>query len=120
MDAYTLGMQIVNRYGFEAEEQDTVQEVRIQTHWKKRAPFADEQELGITDAETRILILGRSRGTTELGSNFSINVTLENRVRVAGGIDWNETTNTPMFVRYADDLTAEYRRLVTNIGVRRY
>ena len=119
-DSYHIGLQIVNRYGYEIEEQDTVLEVRIQTHWKKRRPFNDEMELGITDAENRIIINGRNRGQTELGANYSINVTLENRVRVAGGVDWNETTNTPMFVRYADELTTEYRRLVTNIGVRRY
>ena len=120
LDALSIGRQIMDRYAYEIETLDTIPDIRVVTHWKQRRPFQDEAELGITAAESRMIISGRHRGQTEMGSFYAVTVTLENRVRVPSSPDWNESTNTPMFRAHADEITNEYRRLITNIGVRRY
>ena len=119
-DAVNTGMQIIGRYGYEIFESDSVNQVRIITHWKQRRPFADETALGVAAAESRITIVARPRGQTEMGAFYAVNIVIENRLRVGENPDWNESTNTALFRRWADDVTSEYRRLVTNIGVRRY
>jgi len=119
-DAVTLAEQVINRRGYEVEHVETTPEIRMLTKWKQRRPLADEQALGITAAESRIIVVGRQRGQTEMGSFYSINMTIENRVRVAGSPDWNEALNTEMFRAYADEISEDYRQLITNIGVRRF
>ena len=120
MDAVSLANQVLARKAYEVESSDTVPDIRIVTHWKVRQPFPDEAELGITNAESRIIVVGRRRGQTEMGAFYAITLQLENRVRVVSAPEWNEAANTPMFRAYADEIANEYRRLVTNIGVRRY
>ena len=119
-DALTIGHQIIGRYGYEVQEVDTTRQIRVLTHWKERRPFADELELGIDDAETRMVITGRPRSINQLGSFYALNVTIENRVRTPAEPNWNESRNTVMFRAWADELANEYKRLITNIGVRRY
>ena len=119
-DAVSLGLRIAQQFHYEIFQIDTVTEIRILTHWKTRRPFADELALGVTSAETRMLIVGRQRGHTDMGSIYNVNVTLENRVQVAGSEDWNESLNTEMFRRHADEITGEYRKLITAIGVRKF
>lgn len=119
-DALMIGQQIIGRYGYDVQNADTLREIRVLTHWKQRRPFADELELGIENAETRMLIVGRPRAINQMGSFYAMNVTIENRVRTPADTDWNESRNTPMFRAWADELANEYKRLITNIGVRRY
>jgi hypothetical protein len=45
---------------------------------------------------------------------------VENRVRLAQTVEWNEKTNTAMFRSYADSLTAMFKNELINIGVRVY
>jgi hypothetical protein len=118
-DAMTLSMRVIQQFQYEVFQVDTITEINILTHWKARRPFADELALGITAAESRLQIVGRRRGENDICRFYNINLTLENRVRVAGSADWNETTNTPMFTQRADEIVAEYRRRLSDIGVRR-
>jgi hypothetical protein len=119
-DAVTLAEQVINRYGFEVEHQQTEPDIRIVTHWKARAPLQDEATLGVTAAENRIIVTGRVRGMQELGALYNVNMVIENRVQVARGSEWNEALNTAMFRTFADGISNDYRQLVANIGVRRF
>lgn len=119
-DAFTLAEQVIHRYGYQIEQADTVPAIHIVTHWRPRQTMQDEQVLGITAAENRILVMGRSRGLTELGGLYHLTMTIENRVQVAGEPNWTETLNTEMFRSYADGITDDFRQLVANIGVRRF
>jgi hypothetical protein len=119
-DAYSLAEQVIHRRGFTIEQADTVPEIRILTEWRRRLPFRDEQVLGITAAENRILVVARPRGQTELGGLYSVSMTIENRVQVAGDPSWNETFHTDMFREFADEISNDYRQLIANIGVRRF
>jgi hypothetical protein len=122
IDAMRASELMINRYHYEVDERDTIPFVRIQTHWRPRTPlFADEQALGITAAESRLIITARARGTgEEMSAVHNVRLVVENRVRVAGSVEWNESTNTPMFKAYADKIRDDFKREFTNIGVRRY
>ena len=119
-DAIAIAERIIQRYQYEVIRTDPVPNLRYETDWKKRVPFGDEHALGITEAENRLIITGRLRNTTDLGANYDLNLTVENRVRVAGSLDWNEGTASPLFRRYADEITEEFRKELQVIGVRRY
>ncbi|HUF51841.1 MAG TPA: hypothetical protein VMN60_13525 [Longimicrobiales bacterium] len=119
-DARMLAQQVIERHGYELEQFDEQPEIRLLTKWRPRRPLGDEAALGITAAESRILVVARQRAMTELGPLYNVTLTMENRVRVAGSTDWNETVNTPLFRQYADEITNDYKTLVTNIGVRRF
>lgn len=119
-DTFDRARLVINRFHYEIAEQDSIPYIRIETYWRPRQPFADEQALGITDAESRIVVTARIRGESELGSIYNIRLALENRVRVAGSPDWNETTNTPEFRQYADGIVQNFKQELTNIGVRRF
>jgi hypothetical protein len=119
-DALTLSHRIITRYHYEVFQQESQPIIRIETHWRARPPFADEQAMGITNAESRLIVTARIRGDSEMGSIYNVQMQIENRVRVAGGPDWNETTNTPMFRAYADEIVREFKSDMMNIGVRRF
>ena len=119
-DAIAIAERIIQRYQYEVIRTDPVPNLRYETDWKKRVPFDDEHALGITDAENRLIITGRLRNTTDLGANYDLNLTVENRVKVAGSLDWNEGTASARFQRYADEITQEFRKELQLIGVRRY
>jgi hypothetical protein len=119
-DALTLAARIVNQYQYEVYSQDIEPEIRIETHWRARRPFADELALGVTAAESRLVITARTRGESQMGSIFNVRLAIDNRIRLAGGTEWNESTNTEMFRRYADEITDEFKKQIQIIGVRRY
>jgi hypothetical protein len=117
-DAMDRSLRIVHQFQYEVFRQDEGANIRIETHWKPRLPFEDEQVLGITAAETRLIITAILRNDLKATASYDVNLTVENRVRT--GIDevWNETTVTDMFREYADRITQEFKRELM-IGVRR-
>ena len=64
--------------------------------------------------------MARARSESQLGRVYNIRMTVENRVRVAGALDWNEAINTDLFEDYADQIVADFRTELSNIGVRRF
>ena len=119
-DAIRISENIVGQYTYRVESIDTTRGLRIETEWLKRRPFEDESSLGIEDAESRLLIVGRPRGTSALGTAYSVNLTVENRLRVQGTATWNESLNTPMFKAYADRIANAMTEWFRNIGTRVY
>lgn len=119
-DTWDFALKTIRRHQYDIHSQDSVPEIRIETHWKSRKPFADELSLGVTAAESRVIITARPRGQSEMGAIYNINIAVDNRIRVAGGTDWNESTNTALFQQYADEITNDFKREIQNLGVRRY
>jgi hypothetical protein len=116
-----LSTLMLARWRYEVFQTDTVPFIRVETHWRVRPPFADEQALGVNAAESRVILTARVRGgEAGLGvSLYSLRMAVENRVRLTGTVDWNEKTNTPMFEEYANGLTEQFKTELVNIGVRR-
>ena len=119
-DALAVAMRVAQQYSYQIANVDSLKAIRIETEWQKRKPFDDEAAFGIQDAESRLLIVARPRGNTMIGSNYSVNLTVENRLRVQGESSWNESLNTEMFNAYAEKIALDLKQLYTNIGVRRY
>ncbi len=121
VDAKTLAEQVISRYGYTIDSFEEEPEIRIQTHWKHRLPFEDEVAMGVTSAESRIVVVARPRSyTDERGAYYNIYFMVENRLGVAGEPAWNSTLNTPMFRAYADSMAEDFKSLLMNIGVRRH
>ena len=120
IDAYTLGMRVIQRFQYNVISEDTIMEIRLETDWRPRPPFDDEVALGVTAAESRLILDARPRGHSELGDIYTIYLTVENRLRVGNMPDWSESINTPMFQEYAEGIVEDYKRELRNIGVRRF
>jgi hypothetical protein len=121
VDALTLSHRIISQYHYELETADSTPDIRMETRWRARRPFPDELALGINEAESRLIITGRQRSQSEMGAVYAINLVVENRVKVAGSSTWNEATHhTPQFREHANEIAQQFRRLVTDIGVRRF
>ena len=110
---------VLQRFYYEVADHDGEPALRWETYWQPRTPFTDETELGITGAETRIIVTGRSRSETQV-TLYTSRLVVENRVRVANDGVWSDAINTPMFRVYADSVAEEFRTEFTKIGVRRY
>ena len=119
-DAVTIATRVARQHNYEIAGIDSLREIQIQTEWLKRPPFTDETTQGIAEAESRLVVTARPRGQTTIGTNYSVTVTVENRLRLPNSPSWNESLNTPMFTAYADRITNDLKQLITNIGVRRY
>jgi hypothetical protein len=119
-DALRVIQSVAQQYTYEIESVDTTRDVRVETEWLKRRPFEDESAMGIEDAETRLMIVGRPRGSSVLGTSYSVMLTVENRLRVQGSAAWNESLNTAMFKAYADRIANTMKEWFTNIGTRVY
>jgi hypothetical protein len=129
IDAYDLSVRIVDRFQYEVLREDTTANVlRIETHWQEREPFDDEAALGVTAAETRLVIDGRYRGVRDAGGvegaaapegHFALRLAVDNRVRTADSSGWNESLSTQMFRDYAGRIAQDFQDDLSNIGVRR-
>lgn len=120
IDAVDRSSLILTRHHYEIVQLDSIPFLRIETRWRPRPPFDDELGMGVTQAESRVIVIARVRGETEMGSIYNIQLQVENRVRAGGVPDWNERTNTPMFREYADRIVQDFRQELLNIGVRRF
>jgi len=118
-DVYNRSMKIIRQYFFELERETTESMIYLETRWRDRTPFADEQALGIERAQNRIIIRATPRSQMGMGEIYSVNLIVENRVQVRGSMDWTEATATADYRRYADQITEDLKREL-NIGVRTF
>ena len=119
-DATTVMERVSSHFHYSIDRREEPPNFWIQTHWQARPPFEDERARGITRAETRLLLTGRQRIDTLLGSQFALTLVVENRTRSGPDEDWVETINTPMFVEYAKGIAERMEQEFRTIGVRRF
>jgi hypothetical protein len=118
-EAYDKSMKVIRQHQFVIERETIPPNLYIETRWRDRAPFPDEQALGIRAAQNRIIVRGTLRSTNNLGELFSVNMTIDNRVQLAGGVDWTEAAATPQYRQYALKITDDLKREL-QVGVRKY
>lgn len=82
--------------------------IEMYTHWRDRAPFADEASRGVHYAQTRLIIHAEWQERL-----YSVRVEAENRVRTEHDQKWYPAGMTRMFREYADRLTSLLRRGLT-------
>lgn len=119
-DALERSAMVLKQFHYEVNREEHTPNLMLETHWLPREVFADELQLGVSDAESRVIITGRQRVDTLLGSLYALSFSMENRVRQAGSDRWIETANTPMFQAYAESVAKRLEEELRTIGVRRF
>jgi hypothetical protein len=120
-DFQEKSQRLLNKYQYQIERYDEFgPRLYLETQWKDRRPFDDEQNSGIVEARSKIILEAkphtRSAGTTRLNK---VQLIGENLVIFAKTQAWVSVPLTPMckayFKQFADDLRTEFRT-----GFRRY
>ena len=112
--------QVLERYHYELVRTETTRySMYFETHWRQRAPFEDEEALGISAARSRIIVRGRSRtrgagGTTGL---MVVEFTMENLVLDEDSGQWRQVVVTNMFRAYAKEIANRLKDEFTS-GIR--
>jgi hypothetical protein len=118
-EAYAKSMKVLRQYAFEMEREDVESRVTLLTRWRSRSPLPDEAALGIRQAQNRILVQTRPRAETGAGQFFAVDVTIENRVMLAGSADWSDATATAGYRSWAGKIIDDFKREF-DVGVRRF
>ena len=117
--ARELAMRIITQYGFVVELEQNTSDMMIQTRWRERAPFSDEQALGIRQAQNRMFITARRRSATSNALTYSVDVVIENRVQLTGSESWTDASATREYEKWANRIVDDFTRELNVGGVRR-
>lgn len=117
-EAHERAMRILRQYAFVVEQEHPLPDMVIQTRWKDRTPFDDEQALGIRVAQNRLFVTARPRGVSGATQTFAIDVAIENRVQAVGSDAWTEASASPDYEQWVNQILEDFRREY-NVGVRR-
>lgn len=118
-DVLERSMKVLRQHQFEIQQQMDAPNIYIETKWRARVPFDDEVVIGVRLAQTRAIVRAKPRGTGGMGETYAVDVTIENRVQRTEGSDWLTDVATPLYRKYADQITSDFRNELT-IGVRKY
>jgi hypothetical protein len=117
-DVMDKTVKVIRQHQFEVFRTENPPNLYLETHWRSRAPFDDEQMQGVTAAQTRVIMRAAPRGTSTLAEFYSVDLTIENKVQRGGSETWDATLATPQYIAYANRITQDLRDEL-NIGVRR-
>jgi hypothetical protein len=121
-DFQEKSQRALNKYQYVVERYEEYGNILyLETQWKDREVFEDEQKSGVIEAKSRIILEARpftrsSAGVTKLNK---VEFAAENLVMFENTQSWASVPMTPLcrayFKRFADDLRTEFRT-----GFRRY
>jgi hypothetical protein len=118
-DLIAISTRVVRQNNFEIYKEDGAPRIYIETRWKDRYPFDDEQMLGATKAQTRLILRGTAHGSTPLGPLYRLDLSVENRLQLGVSDQWTANHATPEYRKYADKLTDDLRREL-EVALRRH
>jgi hypothetical protein len=113
--------QAFNKFQFQVlRYEESGDRIYVETQWKHRTPFEDEQQAGIVEARTRIIMEARPRIRSGGGTKLhTIQLIGENSVVFAVANTWVNAPLSSMckdyLKRIADDLKTRF-----SAGMRRY
>ncbi|TVP48455.1 MAG: hypothetical protein EA350_03320 [Gemmatimonadales bacterium] len=114
------GNRFMALHSFELERDEGPPSIVMESRWRERNLFPDERLLGIEVAEIRATIRARPRsGTSGMGEVYSVDLIVEQRVRVPGESEWNTEISTAQAEELATTMAEDLRRNL-NVGVRRF
>lgn len=119
-DAVRIAESVLPQFGYNPDHEVQGNTLVIETSWRSRSPFPDEEAEGIEEAQTRVIVEGRQRTDTIEGQQYYALVLLVQNETRRSGEDWRSTRNTPDFVAYANSIKEEFDDAFLSIGVRRY
>jgi hypothetical protein len=121
-DFQEKSQRALNKYQYVIERYEEYGNILyLETQWKDRQIFEDEQASGIIEAKSRIILEARpsTRSSGGVAKLNKVEFTAENLVMFENTQTWASVPMTPLckayFKRFADDLRAEFRT-----GFRRY
>jgi len=107
------------------QNRETGSTLYIETGWQERAPFQDEEELGVENARSRFVVRARKAAP----GLYTLRISAENQVKglpdASGQVPdqamegWATMRTTEMWETYADDVITEIRLKVA-AGLRTY
>lgn len=115
-----MSHRVLALHQFEIERQEQGPSIYLETRWRNRVPFEDEAPLGVEAAQVRTIIRGRPRSSTSpMGLLYSVDIKVEQRLKVLSQADWVQNWHTRTAAEYAGRIVEDLRREL-QIGVRRY
>lgn len=119
-EIFEMAHRVLALHQFEIEREQGSPSIYIETRWRDRTPFFDEAVLAIEDAQIRAIVRARPRGNTSvLGVLYTVDMAVEQRVRVMGSDAWVHMKPTPASAEYAARIIEDVKRQL-EIGVRRF
>jgi hypothetical protein len=117
---HDLAIKVLRQNQFELERETDPPVLYLETRWRGRVPFEDEQALGIGAAQVRIIVRGNVRNTTSMqGDLYSVSMVVENRVQLRNSVDWSDGTATAQYRQWAQRVTDDLKREL-DVGVRTF
>lgn len=105
---------------FEMEREEAAPNIYMESRWRERSVLDDEYALGIDAAEIRATIRARPRsGTSAMGDLYTVDLIIEQRVRLANESVWTTETLTEGARELAATMAEDLRQSL-DIGVRRF
>ena len=86
-------------------QEETARDVYIETDWKERNVFEDEQEKDIISARTRLIFRARPRHAGQ----YTIHMFADNEVIIKGMGNWQQGYFSPMLQASLNDISKELR-----------
>lgn len=118
MDVRDKSLKVIRMHQFEILREEPAPNLYFESRWRDRAPFADEAAIGITKAQTRVMVRANQRGSSSIGDTYSVDLTVENRVQRSGSDVWDPTIATAMYNEYVKRIVQDLKTEL-EIGVRR-
>jgi hypothetical protein len=110
--------QTIFKHQFVIQQKNETPPLFWETRWRPRAPTPEEEELGISNAQVRLLVRARSRGgQIGLGQLFVVTLTIENQVQQLGSDDWEQGVATDSYREWAAELAEDLRQRL-DVGIR--
>lgn len=110
--------KVFSKYQFELHQRGELPNLYIETKWRNRAPFEDEEALGIVAAQTRAIVRGQRRIGGTNSEIYAAVLTVENRVQRERDGAWYDNVATKQYLAFANQITADLKYEL-EIGVRR-
>ena len=86
-------------------QEETARDVYIETDWKERNVFEDEEEKDIVSARTRLIFRARPRHAGQ----YTIHMFADNEVIIKGMGNWQLGSFSPMLQASLNDISKELR-----------
>lgn len=102
---------LVEKHHYVIQRSDmTGQWLYVETEWKRREPFADEKEIGVVDAQSRVILQGRPRiRHSSLTMRFNMKLIGENRLLYTDTGTWESGYISDMCEDYFRGIAREFK-----------
>jgi len=110
--------ETIIKYQFQINQRIETPPLLWETRWRPRAPFPDEEALGVAEAQVRLFVRARPRGSqVGLGQLFVVSLTVENRVQMMGSQEWDGSVATDSYQEWASEIAEDLRQRL-DVGIR--